>query len=360
MHEQPKYQVVIDWIKNGIEEGTLHYGDKLPSEKSLSEKFGLSRQTIRHATGELEKENLLTRVQGSGTYIGSARPLARREKYHNIVVLSTFYESYIFPQILKGIAGTLEKAGYTTQVSFTENRLDTEERILKNLLEKDNFDGVIVEPTQSALPNPNITYYRQIRERQIPVITFNTFYRDLKVPCVRIDDEKIADHATQLLIDNGHTKIAGMFKLDDGQGGLRYLGYLDAMRRNHLSTDQDHILWYDAKDLADIKDLAGYYFQRIKGCTALVCYNDQAAMTMIEAAERQGLSVPDDLSVTGMDDSDLASICRVPITSFPHPKEELGKKAAENLLRMIEDPQYDGSYLYDASPVLRKSVKDIR
>ena len=101
--KQPKYQQVIDWVRENIHNGTFLPGTKLMSEAELGEKFGLSRQTIRHATGELEKERLVTRVRGSGTYIGGRLPRLREERFMNIAVMSTFYESYIFPPTLKGI-----------------------------------------------------------------------------------------------------------------------------------------------------------------------------------------------------------------------------------------------------------------
>ena len=66
MAEATGYRAVIDWIRQAVASGELRKGDRLPSEKELCEQFGLSRQTIRHATGELEKEGLLTRVRGSG------------------------------------------------------------------------------------------------------------------------------------------------------------------------------------------------------------------------------------------------------------------------------------------------------
>lgn len=360
MADRPKYQAVIDWVKNSIREGTLQYGDRLMSEKELSEKFGLSRQTIRHATGELEKQHVLTRVQGSGTYIGAAFQPVRRERYMNIAVLSTFYESYIFPPILRGIVSVLQKAGYTTQVAFTDNRMDVEKQNLKAILEKGDIDGFIVEPTQSALPNPNIPSYQEILSRHIPILLFNAFYPDLHVPCVRIDDRKIADHATELLIERGHRKIVGIFKSDDGQGPLRYQGYVDAMVRHDVPFDRRNVIWCDTVMQQDIHQLADYLIFRLADCTAVVCYNDEVAMSLIDILLSRGIRVPEDISVVGIDDSNLASVCRVPFTSFPHPKEELGIKVAENLLKMIDNPDFDGNYLYDAKPVMRDSVRDLR
>ena len=199
MAEEPKYQQVIDWVKENIANGQLRAGDRLMSEMELSEKFSLSRQTIRHATGELEKEHLVTRVKGSGTYIGSgkAAPAAARRRHMRIAVLSTFYESYIFPPTMKGIERVLSKRGYSMQVSFTDNRIPREQQILRDLLEKDNIDGLIVEPAKSALPNPNISYYRELQSRGIPLLFFNTSYEEIDAPCVRLDDERVAGEAAR-------------------------------------------------------------------------------------------------------------------------------------------------------------------
>ena len=358
--QDAKYQKVVDWLRENIKNGTFQQGEKLMSEMELSEKFSLSRQTIRHATGTLVEEKLLTRVQGSGTYIGYAPVRSRREHYGNVAVISTFYESYIFPPTLKGIEHVLGENGYAMQVSFTDNHIAREAEILKNLLEKDNVDGLIIEPAKSALPNPNLQYYEEIRKKNIPMICFNASYPKLQVPCVRIDDTRIASKATKLLLENGHRHIAAIFKSDDGQGELRYAGYLQAIREAGLSTSQDRVVWIDTPMMLNMEELSDHIFRRIGGCSGLVCYNDEVAYRLIELALKRGMKVPEDLSVVGIDDSYLAGVSRVPLTSFAHPKAELGKKVAENMIRMIEQPAFDGNYLFDSEPVLRESIADLR
>lgn len=358
---EAKYRQIVDWVRDNIENGTLKSGDRLMSEMELSEQFGVSRQTIRHATGELVNEGLLTRVKGSGTYIGGAAEpaLPKREKTMTIAVVSTFYESYIFPDTLKGIERVLSKNDYMMQVTFTDNRLYREEAILKSILEKDNIDGLIVEPTKSALPNPNLHYYEEIRSRNIPVIFFNAFYPTVDIPCVRIDDVKIAKDATKVLIDAGHTNIAGIFKADDGQGPLRYKGFLSAMVEAGLRARQEKVLWLDTPMTVNLEEVGEYLLKRLDGATGVVCYNDQVAYQLIELALKHGMNIPGDLSVVGIDDSYLADVGKVPFTSFKHPKEFLGRKVAENLLKMIDDPTFDGNYLFDSEPVYRGSVKEM-
>ena len=105
-----------------------------------------------------------------------------------------------------------------------------------------------------------------------------------------------------------------------------------------------------------IKD---YIFERLKGCTAVVCYNDEAAFQLINMCIAADIRVPGDLSVVSFDDSDLSRMCQIPFTSFIHPKEELGRKVADNLIKMIDDPGFDASYMFESEPVIRKSVLKI-
>lgn len=359
VEQELKYQKVIDWIKEEIEAGRLQPGQRLMSEQKMSEEFGLSRQTIRRAMQELVEQKVVVRVQGSGTYVGAVTSKARGKKHMNIAVVSTFYESYIFPPILKGIERTLSRGGYAMQVSFTDNLIQNEANVLKMILKKDNIDGIIIEPSKGALPNPNIKYYKEIQDRHIPIIFFNDIYPAVQAPCVRMDDQMVAKKATQLLLDAGHEKIAAIFKADDGQGHRRYLGFLNAMEKIEVRTNPNYVVWIDTAMQRGLKKLEGYLIKRIEGCTGLVCYNDEVAMQMIDIALKYGIRVPEDLSVVSIDDSDLSEICKVPFTSFPHPKEKLGEKVAENLLKIIDNPAIDGNYLFDAKPTIRNSIRKI-
>ncbi|MDY6356351.1 MAG: GntR family transcriptional regulator [Catonella sp.] len=357
--EDAKYKRVIEWVKQGLASGELKQGDRLPSEKKLSEKFGLSRQTIRHATGDLVNQKLLTRIQGSGTYIGNAYIPPRTEKYMNIAVLSTYGDSYIFPTTLRGIEKVIAKAGYTVQVSFTDDRVHHEMHILQKLLAQDNVDGIIFEPVKSGIPNPNIPLYKELQKRNIPMICFNAAYPDLNVPCVRIDDREYAYKMTRVLIENGHKDIALITKADDGQGKLRYSGYIDALNEKSLSIDARHILWFDSLGCLEMDRFPDYLISRLKGTSACLCYNDDVAYSLIKILTSHGINVPEDYSVVGIDDSEIAILGSVAISSIPHPKEELGEKAASNLLAMIKNPDFDGNFLFHADPILRDSVKNV-
>jgi GntR family transcriptional regulator of arabinose operon len=355
---EPKYKAVVNWVIENISNGTFKMGERLLSENELSEKFGLSRQTVRHAIDVLEQQKFVSRIQGSGTYVGQNGKTGRPERYLNVAVISTYSDSYIFPPILRGIERVLSAAGYTTQIAFTGNRIDGESKALKNIIEKNTIDGLIVEPTKSAIPNSNMHYYKQLMDQQLPILFFNSSYPELKLPIVALDDRKIGRKAVEYLFEKGHRKIGGIFKCDDGQGHLRYSGYMEGIIEHGLNVKSRSCVWIDTDDIANLELFEDYLFYRLEGCTAVVCYNDEVCYLFTALCQKRGIRIPEDLSIVSVDNSDLATVGDIKITSFPHPMETLGRKAAETMINMIENPYFDGNCLFDSELIERDSVRE--
>ena len=352
---QTKYQVLMQFIQNLVEGGRLKPGDKLYSENEMCDMFHLSRQTVRKAIGLLEEEGLLKRVKGSGTYISDSRK-ENLEKRNRIAVVTTYVESYIFPKTIQGIEKVLFDKGYSVQISFTNNELERERSVLEDIISRDDVAGIIVEGTKSGLPNPNIPLYHKLQERRIPILFINTYYPEIQAPHVSLNDAEAARKAVNYLIEKGHKKIGAILKLDDGQGRLRYLGYIQAMYEAGLPVTDSRLVWIDTDESKQLSYCMDKIISRMEQCSALLCYNDQVAFQLIRLLAERGIRVPEDLSVISIDDSDLALHSEVPITSLPHPKENLGAKAAENLLALIHRQSKEVTYEFDTRVVERDSV----
>lgn len=356
---EPKYQNLANWLKSQIASNELEDGSKLYSENELSEMFALSRQTVRQALRVLESEGIVERRRGSGTYvrrIALEQPTGPRTR--NIGVVSTYLDSYIFPSIIKGIEKVLSDNGYTMQLALTNNQMQNESRALRTMLDI-NVDGIIVEPTKSALPNPNSALYEEIRRKKMPLIFFNAYYPDAKFPHVCMDDCLAGKLAAQHLLEMGHRRIAGLFQSDDRQGLLRYAGYVSALGDAGLTADASHVTWFATEDIPYLADDFSRIRRSLEDCTALVCYNDQIAYTVITELKKAGIRVPDELSVIGIDNSPLAEICEVPITSLAHPMQTLGEACAQNILCLLEDPLFEATLEFQPKLVKRSSVMRI-
>lgn len=328
-----KYAELAQKLRQDIQSGAYTTGQKLPSENELAALTGYSRQTVRQAIGILEREGLASRVQGSGTYVRS--PAFRGEATHNIGVVTTYIGEYIFPAILHGIDEVLSRNGYTSMLSATRNRVDNERWILTELLGKP-IDGMIVEGTKTALPNPNIDLYERIEQAGIPVVFINGFYPDLKRPVyVVADDHEGGKMACRSLLEKGHTNIAGIFKSDDIQGHRRYAGYTDALRTAGITVMDDHVMWYTTENRESLLEVS--VLQILKGCTAVVCYNDEVALKVLEVLTEHGAPILDKIELVSFDYSTLARLSAKPFLSLASPKENIGRLAAEKLLNLLRN-----------------------
>lgn len=354
----PKYLELVNWIKKEIKEEHLLPGQKMYSENELSEMFSLSRQTVRHAVSVLENENIINRIQGSGTYINDGH-LPKRKNRNRIAVITTYVDNYIFPRMIQSIEQILFERGYSAQIAFTNNLIAREKTILEDILARDEVAGVICETTKSGLPNPNLPLYQKLLERKTPVLFINSYYPSLSAPHVSMNDKMAGRVAVEYLIRMGHTRIGGIFKLDDGQGHQRYAGYVEAMNQAGIAYDDANVVWVDTEEVRHLEKFSGRILARIRGCSAVVAYNDEVAFGLMEAMRREGIRIPANMSIVGIDDSDLAVLGDVNLTSIPHPMEKLGEKAAYNLLKMIRDPAFDGNYEFDVEVRERDSVKNL-
>jgi len=351
-----KYMELVDWISEQIAEGKLLSGQKLYSENELSAMFHLSRQTVRHAIGVLENAGVVRRVRGSGTYINDDR-VANLEHKRRIAVITTYMDGYIFPSTLKGIENTLSDMGYSVQIAFTHNQSERERNILQEIIRRDEVAGVIAEATKSRLPNLNIPLYKELQKKNIPVIFINSFYQELKAPHVSLDDRAAGKLAASYMIEKGHSKIGAIFKLDDGQGMYRYEGYAEALHEAGFAIDDKRIVWVDTEDYDHLELIKDKLLERLAECSAIVAYNDEIAVSVRDLLKREGVEIPEDISIVGIDNSDLCVRGDLQLTSIQHPMEQLGRKAASNLIQMIRVPGFDGNYEFAAELVERDSVK---
>lgn len=356
---QKKYERIVAWVQEEITNGSLHRGDKLPSENNLMEHFSVSRQTVRRAMEALTEKGVVEGRRGSGTYVTVNTRRYAAGKEIRIAVMLTYVDTYIFPSIIKGIESVLSSEGCTLQIAMTDNAVEKERMLLKEFIHTQSVDGIIAETVKSALPNPNMELYREIENMGIPVLFVNSYYKELDIPHISMDDRKAGYLAAKHLAECGHTRIGGIFKADDGQGHLRYAGYTDALMEQEIKIRGDQVIWIDSEELRTMGEESAKFLKRLKGCTACVCYNDETAYKIVEIFRKAGHRVPEDLSVVGIDNSGLAKFCPVPLTSVENPVEKLGRTAAERMTWKIFRNEEMETVEFEPQLIMRNSVQVI-
>lgn len=334
-----KYKLLADILRREIRSGAIGQGSRLPTEKELSAKYAMSRQTVRHALQILTNEGLIHRRQGSGSY---PTPQSAAALSMQIAVVVTFLDDYIFPRVLHDAQSVLSQHGYSTAVYVTDNRVGTEREILQRLLE-DPPAGLLVEGTKTALPNPNLDLYRQFQKIGVPIVFFHSSYPDLPgTACVADDNFGGGYTLAQHLMAQGHRRIGGLFKSDDIQGPQRYQGVTCALRDMGLPVLDPAFCWYDTESRLfmvqhrDSELLRHFITNRFTEVTAVVCYNDEIAHLLISHLLALGRRVPEDLAVVSFDNSYYSQIGPVRITSMRHKDHKTGGLAAQELLNLMQ------------------------
>jgi GntR family transcriptional regulator of arabinose operon len=239
-------------------------------------------------------------------------------------------------------------------MAFTDNLVAGETRALQLMLER-RLDGLIVEPTRSALPCVNLDLYHTIISRGIPLVFIDSFYPELSIPYVALDDVNAGYIATQHLLDMGHKNILGIFPHNNRQGVLRSLGYVNALTEHGITVQDDRICWYSRESMLQILH-SSQFLEHLSTSTAALCYNDSVALMIIDILRQNGKNVPEDLSVVGIDNSEMAKFTS--LTSVVHPAEHLGEAAAKLLLSMINGSE-GKNILFQPQLVVRGSVRQL-
>lgn len=355
-----KYYVLMEELKQDIISGKRKPGDRLPSENELSASCNISRHTVRKALSILEQEGFVEAEHGRGTFV--SRKAGKKRGSGNIAVITTYLSDYIFPRLIQGIDGVLTAGGYSIVLKNTGNNRMKESQCLEEILEK-NIDGLIIEPSKSEIMCGHRGLFDKLDFYQIPYVFIQGYYAQMKSkPHVLMDDCLGGYLVTKYLIDLGHKHILGIFKVDDSQGKERHKGYVKAIQEAGYAYDPDMVIWFHTEDRT-VKPSGILMLMLEDGVSidGIVCYNDQTAFEVIKTLERSGLSVPEDISVTGYDNSLLAENGIAKLTTIAHPQERLGAMAAELLLERINGVPDEDSHverLLKPELVVRESCRD--
>ncbi|MCA1011432.1 GntR family transcriptional regulator [Halobacillus halophilus] len=366
---QTKYAKVKQYIKSKVLDGTYEPHHKIHSESELMKQFNVSRHTVRLAIGELVSEGWLYREQGAGTFCAdrSRHSSNSSASNKNIAIVTTYISDYIFPSIIRGAEAYLSEKGYQVTLFNTNNDHEKEREYLEKII-SNGFEGVIIEPTKSAYSNPNINYYLNLERLGIPYLMINAYYEALEPLRVTVDDERGAYLQTEHHIQHGHRNILGFFKTDDMQGTLRMKGYLKAHREYKVPINPNNIITYqtEEKDKKPLEELDRILKNTETAPTAIVSYNDELAINLINVLRSHNLKVPRDMSIVGFDNSFLTELSEVKLTSIEHPKAELGRQAALLITELIEKPYQQRdmqkeieSIVFPTELIIRNSTRSI-
>lgn len=176
---------------------------------------------------------------------------------------------------------------------------------------------------------------------------------------VRVDSEQGGYDATRYLIEAGHRTIAYISGPSNSSDNvLRYQGYLRAMHEAGL---EEKAKWRLSGNFVREGGYSATKMMMMQGelPSAVFYANDEMAIGGLKALQEGGISVPEDISVIGFDDIQLAEYVHPPLTTIRQPKQEAGSLAGHLLFQMLDGEEVNDSYKLKIELVERESVRKV-
>lgn len=275
----------------------------------------------------LEKRQLVLATAAELGYRpnGVARALVQRRSMLLGVILSDLHNPF-FAEVIDGVQAEAGANSYSTIMSVVDQREHAERRALDTLLEL-RIDGLIL--ASPMLETSGIT----LASKEVPVVLVARRSRITSVDSVSNDDPTGAGLVVNHLADLGHRRIAHI----DGGGGAgaaeRRKGYERSMAKRGLE-DCVQIVAGSYTDEGGRQGIAAL-FDGPQRPTAVFVANDLAALGALSALDERGLRVPEDVSVVGYDNTALAAVSQIHLTTVDQPRPDMGRTAVKLLLERL-------------------------
>jgi GntR family transcriptional regulator of arabinose operon len=351
----PKYIKIKEDIKSKIASGHFKPGELCMSESQIKESYAVSDTTAKKAIGELVHDGYLFRVHGKGTFVSES---PGNSSAKNILVLIPDIRSYMYPPIVRGIEDILQKNNYMPVLCNSDSLAEKEKLYLRMLL-NDDVAGMIIVPKVFPIQSRDIL--EAARNKGFVII--NRRIEEWHGDSVLSDDFNGALTAVRHLLKTGCRRILQLLlpQAHSDAAIARTKGYAKALEEYGVDNDPELSV--------EITGGAEKTFDAMKKILdkkipfdAVFAQSDQMALLAMKALSEAGLKIPDDVSVIGYSDSDMARFATPALTTVRQPFYEIGRKAADLLIAQLKENKkpVEGLALLPTEFIIRESTRTFR
>ncbi|MEL7496723.1 MAG: GntR family transcriptional regulator [Planctomycetota bacterium] len=341
MTTKSKNDQIIDYVLDLILSEKYRAGDRLPSDGQLVRQFKTSRPTVAKAMRQLEDRGYIDRRVGSGSFVLSAAKV----KPSLIGMLAPEVgEAELFEPLCSEIAKQCQKHGLSLLWPDSSLHASVDihhERLAQELCERyiaQGVAGVFFAPVEFSerMVQINREIAMRLNDAGISVVLLD---RDLeRTPSrseydwVGIDNFRAGSLQTQYLVGRGCKHIAYVSRIASAPTiDLRIAGFQHVVRQSGLKKSADNIICGDVRDPGILKQLD------IRKIDGVVCSNDTTACFLLATLKSEGIQVPEDIYVIGIDDVKYSSDAIVPLTTVRQPFRAIGQAAVATMVGRIEN-----------------------
>lgn len=336
---------------------SLKNPSSLPTLDDVARDAGVSSATVSRCLSAPSKvsEKTRDRVMRAIEKLGytpnfNARALAAKRTFTIGAIIPTM-ENAIFARGLQAFQERLGEKGYTLLVSSSSYDPELEAKQIKSLIAR-GADGLLLIGYERASE-----VYEYLRSRKTPFLLAWSYRQQGHFSAIGFDNRRSMQELAQAVLAKGHRDIAiisGITKGND-RAAERVEGIRAALMSADLDPDTAPLIEAEYTLESGAQALECILEQGHRP-TVVMCTNDVLAVGAMQAAKARGLLVPDDISITGFDDIELAKVVTPQLATVHVPHWQMGWMAADELIDMVEKGNAGKSTKLESSLCLRASL----
>ncbi|OLN24221.1 hypothetical protein BTO30_00300 [Domibacillus antri] len=233
----------------------------------------------------------------------------------------------VYMEYVKHAEERAQERGFSIMMCSTEND-PVKERLQADVLRQKNVDGFIIT---SKFQNEELL--REIEREQYPSVCIAHERPDFQFDSVSGNDWEAGIMAADYLFSLGHTNIAMIAEKDSVSSYGRIEGFKERFRKKEM---KQPLIRYAEASIDQAKAMALNLLKQDDRPTAVFGGNDVLAVGIMQAARTLGLSIPEDISVIGLDDTFLCQIVSPQLTAIAMPVKKISYRAVDLLIEQIE------------------------
>ncbi len=329
--------------------------------KDLAKLLGVSRQTVSAVLNNKDwvsqetRERVLKAIR-EYNYAPNQHAVSLTGKGTKLlgVVLRDISNPF-YTQIAMGIESVARASGYSILYHNTFENHDYEVDAIRSLVSF-RVSGIIISPIQLGV---DLSHLQHVSSLGIPIVSIDKL-PDIQCHSISFADRDAAFKATCYLADRGHNKIAFIKGPESAASAKeRLLGFTDCVEKRSLNLKDEWLVDPGTTE----KGRHDAIFKLLKDAssrpTAVFCFNDLLAVSVYKAAHELGIRIPQDLSVVGFDDIEIASLLGPPLTTVRTDSYKVGEEAARLIMTDLKGSDEESKDIRHTPELIeRNSVAD--
>jgi LacI family transcriptional regulator len=336
--------------------------------KDIGKALGLSTSTVSRAlrgSYEISSETKKLVLEYAEKINYRPNPIAlslKERRNHSIGIIVCEIANNFFSQAINGIESIAYNRGYHVIISQSHESFERETVIVDHLASR-SVDGLLVSVSSGTT---DYTHFKQLYEKGLPIVFFDRVTSEINTHKVIADNFKGAYDATEHLIHNGFKRIGHITSAPYLSISMERLeGYKEALRKNNIEFDEKLVQYcYNGGMIYDeVEDALKKIFKLKQKADALFTAGDRLTTTCMQALQKLGKKMPDDIAIIGFTNTNVGELFTPPLSVVRQPAFEIGQVATELLISMIESKrpvtEFENKVLQTEMVIRESSAKNI-